>query len=184
MRWYWIDRFIEFESGRYAKAVKCVSLAGEHVHDHFPGYPMLPNSLIIEGLAQTGGLLICEHSKFTEKVILAKIAHARFFSAALPGDVLTYTTTVQYIKSEGAAVAATSHKNGQLQAQAEIVFAHLNAPGMGTFFEPEDFLKMMNLLGAFRVGHAADGGPLRPPENLLKAAACPPSDPPPKESQP
>ena len=38
MRWYWIDRFIEFESGRYAKAIKNISLAEEYLHDHFPGY--------------------------------------------------------------------------------------------------------------------------------------------------
>ena len=42
MRWYWIDRFLEFESGRYAKAVKNVSLAEDHLHDHFPGYPVSP----------------------------------------------------------------------------------------------------------------------------------------------
>ena len=36
MRWYWIDRFIEFESGRYAKAIKNISLAEDHLHDHFP----------------------------------------------------------------------------------------------------------------------------------------------------
>ncbi len=47
-----------------------------------------------------------------------------------------------------------------LHAQAEIVFAHLNAPWLGTFFSPEAFLAMMRLFGAYRVGHAADGGPL------------------------
>ena len=52
MRWFWIDRFLEFESGRYAKAVKCVSLAEDYLHDHFPQYPVFPNSLVIEGLAQ------------------------------------------------------------------------------------------------------------------------------------
>ena len=57
MRWIWIDRFVEFESGRRAVAIKNVSLAEEHLHDHFPGYPIMPNSLITEGLAQTGGLL-------------------------------------------------------------------------------------------------------------------------------
>ena len=79
MRWYWIDRFIEFESGRYAKAVKNVSLAEDHLHDHFPHYPMIPNTLVIEGMAQTGGLLVCEHSQFTEKVVLAKVPKAIFY---------------------------------------------------------------------------------------------------------
>ncbi len=171
MRWYWIDRFIEFESGRYAKAIKNISLAEDHLHDHFPNYPMIPNSLVIEGLAQTGGLLVCEHNHFTEKVILAKIPKAEFFSEARPGDTLTYTTTIEYIKEEGAMVHATSHKADALHAEAEIVFVHLNDPRTESLFDPEAFLHMMRLLGAYEVGRAADGSPLRPPARLLRAAA-------------
>ena len=167
MRWYWIDRFVEFESGRYAKAIKNISLAEEHMHDHFPAFPVIPNSLVIEGMAQTGGLLVCEHNRFAEKVVLAKIPRAEFFSEAVPGDTLLYTTTIEYVKDEGAMVHATSHKGDVLHAEMDIVFAHLNDPRLGALFDPETFLHMMRLLGAFAVGHAADGGPLRPPECLL-----------------
>ena len=55
MRWIWIDKFLEFRSGQFARAIKNLTLAEEHLHDHFPGYPVMPASLIIEGLAQTGG---------------------------------------------------------------------------------------------------------------------------------
>ena len=51
----------------------------------------MPNSLVIEGMAQTGGLLVCEHNQFTEKVVLAKMPKAQFFCEAVPGDTLTYT---------------------------------------------------------------------------------------------
>jgi 3-hydroxyacyl-[acyl-carrier-protein] dehydratase len=169
MRWYWIDRFLEFESGRRAKAIKNISLAEDHLHDHFPNYPMIPNSLVIEGIAQTGGLLVCEYNQFSEKVVLAKIPKVEFFCDAVPGDTLTYTATIEYIQEEGAMVSATSHKGEILHAKAEIVFAHLNDPQLGALFEPETFLHMMRLLGAFDVGRAADGGPLRPPARLLKA---------------
>ena len=170
MRWYWIDRFLEFESGRYAKAVKCVSLAEDYLHDHFPNHPIFPNSLVVEGLAQTGGLLVCEHSGFTEKVVLAKIPKVEFFGDALPGDTLLYTATVEYLKDEGASVIATAHKEGVLFARADIVFVHLRTPSVANLFEPETFLQMMHLLGAFQVGHAADGGPLLPPPLLRKAS--------------
>jgi len=170
MRWYWIDRFIEFESGRYARAVKNISLAEDHLHDHFPCYPMIPNSLVIEGLAQTGGLLVCEHGRFTEKVILAKIPCVRFFCEAVPGETLTYTTTLESISKEGARVQATSHKGDVLHAEAEIMFAHLDDPRTGTLFEPETFVHMMRLLGAFDVGHAADGSRLKPPEEMVETA--------------
>jgi 3-hydroxyacyl-[acyl-carrier-protein] dehydratase len=169
MRWYWIDRFIAFESGRYAKAIKNISLAEDYIHDHFPYHPVIPNSLVIEGLAQTGGLLVCEHSQFTKKVVLAKVPKAVFHCAAGPGDTLTYTTTVDYIRPEGAMVSATSHKGDVLQAEAEIVFAHLNDSDLGSLFDAETFLRMMRMLRAFDVGHAADGSPLRPPPQLLEA---------------
>jgi len=167
MRWYWIDRFIEFESGRYAKSLKNVSLAEEHLHDHFPGYPIMPNSLVIEGLAQTGGLLVCEYSRFQEKVVLAKVPKVRFYCEAVPGDTLIYTTTIDYIRRDGAMVTATSHKGDELQAEMEIVFAHLDhALAEKTLIDPGDFVKMMRVLGAFEVGHAADGSPLVEPSGL------------------
>jgi len=56
MRWTWIDRFVSFESGKTATAVKNLSLAEDHLADHFPGFPVMPAPLILEGLAQTGGI--------------------------------------------------------------------------------------------------------------------------------
>jgi len=172
MRWYWIDRFIEFESGRRAKAIKNVSLAEDHLHDHFPGYPVMPHSLIIEGLAQTGGLLVCEQGGFREKVILAKIPRVEFFCEAQPGDTLTYTTTVESITKDGAIVNATSHKGDVLQAEAEIVFAHLGDDFQGrTLFEPVVFLGMMRILRAYEVGRAPDGSRLVEPPELVRLLA-------------
>ena len=164
MRWYWIDRFIEFESGRYAKAIKNVSLAEEHLHDHFPGYPVMPQSLVIEGLAQTGGLLVCECGNYRSKVVLAKITRAVVYGEAVPGDTLTYSVTLELMRDDGAMVTATSYKGTRLQAEMEIMFAHLNGEhGAKTLYEPEDYCRMMLMLRAYEVGHAADGSPLRPP---------------------
>lgn len=169
MRWYWIDRFIEFESGRRAKAVKNVTLAEDHLHDHFPGYPTMPNSLVIEGMAQTGGLLVCESTGFQEKVVLAKIARARFYDCARPGDTLIYTAIADDIRKDGAVVTATSHKQDRLQAEMSIFFAHLaDDYDEKTLFERQDMLKMMRILRAYDVGRAPDGSPLREP-----AAASP-----------
>ena len=176
MRWYWIDRFLEFESGRRAKAVKNVSLAEDHLHDHFPGYPVMPNSLIIEGLAQTGGLLVCEHNAFREKVVLAKIPKARFHLPATPGNTLIYNTTIDYIRRDGAMVTATSHVGDQLQAEMEIVFAHLEGElGQKTLFDPGALLQMMRVLRAFEVGRAADGSPLAEPAWPAGPGGCEPA---------
>ena len=169
MRWYWVDQFLEFESGRHAKAIKLISLAEDHMHDHFPAYPVMPQSLVIEGMAQTGGLLVCEHSGFVKKVVLAKLPKATFYCEAVPGDTLTYTAVIESLGAEGAKVNATSHLGERLHAEAEIVFAYLNHPEMGALFDPETFLHMMRLMGAYRIGRAADGGALCPPSNLIAA---------------
>ncbi len=165
MRWYWIDRFIEFESGRYAKAVKNVSLAEEHLHDHFPGYPIMPPSLIIEGVAQTAGLLVGEYNQFKMKVVLAKVPRAVFYHEAKPGDTLIYTATIDAIHPHGAVVHATSHLGDKLQAELELVFAHLRSDvGGRELFEAGTLTHMMRILRAYEVGVDAGGTPLREPD--------------------
>jgi 3-hydroxyacyl-[acyl-carrier-protein] dehydratase len=170
MRWFWIDRFTEFESGRQATAIKNVSLAEEHLHDHFPGAPVMPNSLIIEGLAQTGGLLVAEQGGFLERVVLAKVAKARFHAAAVPGDTLTYRVTIDDFHKDGAIVSGTSHIGQQLQAEVQVFFAHLNEEAAGkSLFDPAALLAMVKLLGVFDVGRDANGNPLEVPQHLLLA---------------
>jgi len=172
MRWIWIDKFLEFDSGRQARALKNVSLAEEHLHDHFPGFPVMPNSLITEGLAQTGGLLVGEHYGFEKKVILAKIPKAVFHFAVVPGDTLVYTATIEDINDRGAMVTATAHVGDRLQAEMEIVFAHLEDNGrVRTLFEPKNFVFTMKLLGVFDVGRGADGSKLVEPPAVARIRA-------------
>lgn len=167
MRWVWIDKFLEFESRRSARAVKNVSFAEEHLHDHYPGFPVMPGSLILEGLAQTGGLLVGEARDFEEKVILAKIARARFFSRACPGDQLIYEVEVADLRPEGAIVEGKARVGDRKVAEAELVFAHLDDRSRAkTLFEPKNFVFTMRLLGVFDVGRTEDGSPLKEPPGL------------------
>ena len=66
MRWFWLDRFTEFVSGTKATAEKCVSLSEDHLAENFPDYPVMPNTLVAEGMAQCGGLLVSEIYQFSE----------------------------------------------------------------------------------------------------------------------
>lgn len=131
MRWFWIDKFIEFESGKQAKSVKNVSLAEEHLHDHFPGFPVMPCSLIMEGMAQTGGILLGETHKFKYLVFLAKVPKFTSYRPARPGDQLIYTATLTDARDEGGMTSVTAHCGQELVAEAEIVFAHLTAEDAG-----------------------------------------------------
>jgi 3-hydroxyacyl-[acyl-carrier-protein] dehydratase len=170
MRWFWIDRFTEFESGSRATAIKNVSLAEEHLHDHFPGAPVMPNSLVIEGIAQTGGLLVGEHSGFEERVILAKVAKAHFHFSAVPGDTLTYRTTIDDIHKGGAIVSGTSHVGERLHGEVQMFFAHLAESAAGKWlFDPANLLAMLRLLRVYDVGRDAAGRPLEVPAALMAA---------------
>jgi 3-hydroxyacyl-[acyl-carrier-protein] dehydratase len=129
MRWTWIDRFVTFEPGKSAVSVKNLSLAEDHFADHFPGFPVMPAPLILEGLAQTGGILVGEANRFEKNVVLAKMS-AKFYREAFAGEQLTYTTTVLDLNDTGARVSGTAHSGSQLVAEAEIMFAHVSPAQM------------------------------------------------------
>lgn len=171
MRWMWIDRFVEFESGRRAIALKNVTLVEEQLDDYIPGYPIMPAPLIIEGMAQTGGLLVAEHGGFLERVVLAKVGKAVFHFPAVPGDQMLYTTTVEAFQPDGAICKCTSHIKNRLQAEVELVFAHLDdARFRGVdLFRPDELLRMLRIFHMFEVGKKADGSPLEIPPHMLAA---------------
>jgi 3-hydroxyacyl-[acyl-carrier-protein] dehydratase len=125
MRWLWIDRFLEFHSGQSARAVKNVSMAEEQLRDHFPAFPIMPGSLVIEGMAQTGGILVGEAKDFKDMVVLAKLSQVDFWDCALPGDRLTYDATLIELRDEGAVVEAKAFVNERPLASAQIVFGHV-----------------------------------------------------------
>lgn len=174
MRWFWIDRFTEFTRGRSAVAVKNVSLAESHLHDHFPGAPLMPNALVIEGLAQTGGLLVAQHGNFAERVVLAKVAKASFHFSAAPGDTLVYRVVIDDIHKDGAIVSGTSHcvdrqaGGERLQGEVQLFFAHLSeaVAGSKSLFDPDSLLAMLKLLHVFDVGRDEQGNPIEVPTAL------------------
>jgi len=140
MRWIWIDRFVDFQSGKSARAVKNLSLAEDHFADHFPGYPVMPAALILEGLAQTGGILVGEANQFKEKVVLAKVPRAFFHREALAGECLVYDAELQTLREEGASVACRATSGGGLVAEADIFFAHLDQSRSQQLFGSANFV--------------------------------------------
>lgn len=170
MRWYHIDRFVEFVSGQRAITVKTISLTEDHLHDYWPGYPIMPSTLIVEGMAQTGGLLVGEMIGFERCVILAKVSRATFHEVAVPGDRLTYTATIETQTSEGAIVHGTSHKEDVLQAEINLVFGFIpeRMEGVEQFY-PADFLSTMRKFGMFDVLRTPEGEPKLPPARMLEA---------------
>jgi 3-hydroxyacyl-[acyl-carrier-protein] dehydratase len=170
MRWCWIDKFVEVQRGRYAVSVKNVSIAEEQLLDYVPGVPVMPNSLIIEGLAQTAGVLLGDSNEFRERIVLAKVAKAVFHQYALAGDTLTYRAELKRVDEMGAFAVGTSHIGERLQAEVELFFAHLDErfPGQENF-SPEDLLLLMRLLRFYEVAKDESGAPVQPPDHLREA---------------
>ncbi len=171
MRWFWIDKFVEFQSGQRAVAQKNVTLGEPHVSDYFPGRATLPSSLILEGLAQTGGILVAEANQFEHRVVLAKVSRATFAHDPLPGDCLNYTAILEQIQPDGAIVNATAHINERCVTEAKLMFAHLKQEIVADLFEPAELLQMLQLWNLFEVGRGPDGRPLNIPTKLQAEAA-------------
>ncbi len=140
MRWIWIDKFIDFKSGKSATAVKNVSLAEEHLHDHFPGFPVMPEALMIEAMAQTAGILVGEAYKFQEKVVLAKVKKAVFFDFVRPGDSLRLDALIESITPEAASTSGKIQRQEQLVAEIDLMFSHIDQNLAGIDFPEDNFV--------------------------------------------
>ena len=140
MRWIWIDKFVEFHSGRKAVAIKNVTLAEDHLHDHFPGFPVMPETLCIEAMAQTAGILVGEAKNFEEKVILAKIKKCVFYDYVKPGDTIKLEAKIESIAAEAASTSGKITCQDKLIAEIDLMFSHIDQNLSGKNFPDENFV--------------------------------------------
>lgn len=155
MRWFWLDRFEELVSGSHAVAVKNVSLSEEHIHDHFPGYPVMPTSLMLEGMAQIGGILLGEKFDFSHMVVLAKVTKVEFFGEAIPGDQIVYRAELLDAHHDGGMANVQASVKDELIAKAEICFAHMDSadPSVMEKFDKSNFVfTTQGLMSILEVG--------------------------------
>jgi len=162
MRWFWVDRFTEFVSGSHAHGIKNVSLDEEVVDEYSPGFPMLPPTLVLEGIAQLGGILVSEHFEFKKRCVLAKVGKAVYHHFARPGDQLYYQVKMDSVHETGATVSATSSIGNTLHAEIELMFAFLEEGRFteGPLFGPGDLEAMLRLMNFFHVAVDASGNPV------------------------
>ena len=155
MRWMWIDRVVELVPNERMVAIKQVSMAEEHIHDHFPStmnrraMPVMPMSLIVEGMAQTAGVLVGHAEGFKEKVVLAKVSKAKIDRDATPGCTLRYTATIERFTAAGASTKglvelieppSTGEGNAAVIGQIDLLFSHLDQNMGGVEYPEENFV--------------------------------------------
>ena len=163
MRWLWIDTFVEFNSGKSARAVKNLSLAEDYFADHFPGYPMMPAPLILEGLAQTGGILVGEATTSRKKSCWPSCP--RHASTVKCWPVSNSSTRSNCAPSATKGPCGRPRPGGRrVVAEAEIFFAHLDQARSQQLFGDHNFVfsgELKEMLGLARLA-AQDGAPLPP----------------------
>jgi len=128
-------------------------MAEEHLHDHFPAaggrsaLPVMPACLIIEGMAQSAGILVGHAGGFAEKVILAKVSRAELNEEAVPGQTLRYTATIQNLDAAGAAttgVVELIDSGGSGAARTigaiDLMFSHVDKNMAGAEFPEHNFV--------------------------------------------
>jgi 3-hydroxyacyl-[acyl-carrier-protein] dehydratase len=154
LRWIWFDRFEQFDSGRRAVAVKNVTLAEDHLHDHFPDFPIMPHSLLIEGMAQTAGILVGEARGFAEKVILAKVKRAVFHTLVRPGDQIRFEAEIERLDDAAAMTVGRIRRDDVLVGDVDLVFSHIDQNLSGLDFPEENFVFTEEFRSLLNMYHA------------------------------
>ena len=120
-----IDRVLEIEPGKRAIAIKNVSVDEPFLKGHFPKNPILPWVLIVEAMAQTGGMTFHSSGGKEEEGVpfLARIEEFRLKRNVAPGDQMTLEAEVLHLFSNLAKVKVVAKVNGELVAEGTLVLA-------------------------------------------------------------
>ena len=129
MRFHLIDRIEEIRYGDYIIAVKCVSLADDVFNEHFPGYPVFPGSLLIEGLAQLSGsffeLIMKNDNKPVKRSILSIVNKMKFRQPVFPGDKLVMRADIVDMKEEYGVTKVNARVDKKTCVEGELTFVFL-----------------------------------------------------------
>ena len=125
-----VDRVVEMEPGRRVVAIKNVTINEPFFVGHFPGQPVVPGVLLVEGLAQAGGLLVLHDRPDREKKLLlfTSIENARFRRPVVPGDQVRYEVEVVRLRSWTAKLEAKALVGDVRVAEARLSTTMVDRP--------------------------------------------------------
>jgi 3-hydroxymyristoyl/3-hydroxydecanoyl-(acyl carrier protein) dehydratase len=126
MRFFMLDKIIEWELGERAKAIKNVSLSEDFFDDHFPRHPIMPGVLVIEALAQLSGLLLeatveRDHKKKV-KALLTLLEKVKFRNISKPGDTLILNSEIVSLHEDSGKVKTIAKVDEKVIAETGMIF--------------------------------------------------------------
>lgn len=115
-----VDRVLELEARQRIVAMKNVTIGDDFFRGHFPGHPVMPGVLLVEGLAQAGGILLLHDMSERDGrlVYLMGIEKAKFRRPVVPGDQVRYEVEVLHLRSSHCKLAGRALVEGRVVAEA------------------------------------------------------------------
>lgn len=115
-----IDRVLEYEPAKHLVAIKNVTMNEPFFQGHFPGYPIMPGVLVIEAMAQAGGIIMMasmpDHNK--KLVVFTSIERAKFRRPVTPGDQLRFEVKVLSFRTRAGRIEGKAYVDGKLACEA------------------------------------------------------------------
>ena len=119
-----IDRVISIEKGKRAVAIKNVSISEPYFQGHFPGMPIMPGVLIIEAMAQLGGVLLMQMApeNHNSLALLTGVDKVRFRRKVVPGDQLFLEAEILKIHGKMGKIKTLARVEQQIVSEGELLF--------------------------------------------------------------
>ena len=118
-----VDRILEIEPGKRAVGLKNVTINEDFFNGHFPGQAMMPGVLILESMAQVGGVLILTLPDHQKKLaVIGGMENVKFRKPVVPGDSLITEVEVLTVRRAFGKVRMTGRVNDEIVASCDMIF--------------------------------------------------------------
>ncbi len=144
MRYFLLDRITDFQPGILIKGTKNVTMSEDYLQFHFPRYPVVPGSLVLEAFVQCAGWFEAKSSDFENWFVLTGVARCKFYDVALPGDRIEIeVSSLPGSEKQEPAFRAVGKIDGKKNAYAEFSGGLIS---LAQLFDPDECRRTYNIL--------------------------------------